>query len=795
MVTGDLFQDSGARDKISFKTVLSEYLRYWYLFVIAVIICAGAAFFKIRYTVPEYYVSSTLLIKEQGEGSGMALNAGLPDMEMFQTTKSIEDEIIILKSKSLMERVLKELSFNTTYYVEGRVLDVELYQDELPIKIIIKELHPEGYGKKIIIYPEDNNSFGLGEVNAEGKISVSKYKFGQQIEKPYGVFTVIEAGEAKAARMREKLIVVFHDVQDLAGYYSNNLSVTPVNKSANVLDVGIVDPVWKKSIAILDKLIEVYEKEAVEDKNVLASGTLDFIDDRLRYLTAELSDVEKNVELYKIQNDLTDVSSEAQLYLTSANDYNKQLAEFEIQIELLESIEDYLAKTGNRQELVPSSLNIQDPTLLVLISKFNELQMERQRMLRTTQPDNPLIHNINEQLKNLRENIGENIRNIKTGLIITRDNLISSSAKFAYRKKKVPAMERQLLEINRQQGVKEGLYLYLLQKREEAALSLAASVSNFRVIDAPRIIYPINANKPMIYLVAILFGLTLPFSFLYLRNLLNDKVRDVKDIERLTNTPVLGEVTRNKGKEAVVVTRDATSPIVEMFRLIRTNLQFATLGKPNKVILITSTMSGEGKSFFSMNLAASLVLTGKKVVVLGMDLRKPTLSKAINLADGPGITNYLISDAIAVSDIVKPSNVLPDLYVVASGPVVPCPTELMMSPKVGVLLATLKDSFDHIIIDSAPIGLVADAFTLAPYLDSTIYMVRNNYTPKDCLSIIDKIYREKKLKYPMVVLNYTNIGKGKKYGYGYGYNYKKTKQKMKPMVKKVVNNDVALSIK
>lgn len=796
MVAGDLFQDSGVRDKVSFKAMVSEYLRYWYVFVIGVVICLGAAFFKIRYTVPEYYVSSTVLIKDQSDGTGLSSASPLAEMEMFQKTRTIEDEIIILKSKSLMERVLRELSFNTTYFLEGRVEDMEVYQHDLPIKLVIKELHSGSYGKKIIIYPEQNNSFQLGEVNADGSITLSRYNFGEQIEKSYAVFTVIEAGESPASRMREKLIVVFHDVENLASYYSNNLDVSPVNKSSNVLNVGLKDPVWRKSIDILNKLIEVYEKEAVEDKNVLASSTLEFIDERLGYLTAELSNVEKNVELYKIKNDLTDVTSETQMYLKSADDYNKQLAEFEIQIDLLASIEDYVVKNSNKEGLVPSSLNIQDPTLVVLIAKFNELQMEKQRMLRTTLPDNPLIHNMNDQLNNLRNNIGENIRNIKNALIITRDNLISSSAKFAYRKKKVPAMERQLLEINRQQGVKEGLYLYLLQKREEAALSLAASVSNFRTIDAPRVIYPIEANKPITYTIALLFGLVLPFSFLYLRNLLNDKVRDVKDIERATSTPVLGEVTRSAGKEAVVVTRDAISPIVEMFRLIRTNLQFATLGKPNKVILITSTMSGEGKSFFSMNIAASLVLTGKKVVVLGMDLRKPSLQKAVNLPDGPGITNFLISDAVSVNEIVKPSNILPDLFVIGSGPVMPCPTELMMSDRVGLLLNTLKGSFDHIIIDSAPIGLVADAFTLAPYIDSTIYMVRNDYTPKECLSIIDKIYREKKLKYPMIVLNYTRVGKGKKYGYGYGYNYKKTKSKVKPASKKVLqNNEVVLSVK
>jgi capsular exopolysaccharide synthesis family protein len=361
----------------------------------------------------------------------------------------------------------------------------------------------------------------------------------------------------------------------------------------------------------------------------------------------------------------------------------------------------------------------------------------------------------------------------------------------------VPAMERELLEINRQQGVKEGLYLYLLQKREESALSLAATVSNFRVIDPPSVIYPIFPNQPFIYLIAILVGLAMPFTLLYIRNMLNDKVTEIKDIERGTRTPVLGGIARNKTKQFLVVSKDASSPIVEMLRLIRTNLQFATIGRENKVILVTSSMSGEGKSFFSINLAASLVLTGKKVLLLCLDLRKPALLRAVNMSEGPGVTNYLISDRVSIDDIVRPSSVLPNLFVVGSGPVLASPTELMMGPRMAELFAALRASFDHIIIDSAPVGLVADAFTLAPFIDSTIYVIRSNYTPKDRIGIIDKIYRENKLRCPMIVLNDTSTGKNHKYsyGYGYGYNEKKRRKNGEPVLKKVTPANEVASLK
>ncbi|MDX5436551.1 MAG: capsular biosynthesis protein, partial [Pontibacter sp.] len=395
-------------------------------------------------------------------------------------------------------------------------------------------------------------------------------------------------------------------------------TVAPVNKEASVLTISLTDAVPEKGVTIINKLIEVYNKEAVEDKNQIAANTIQFIDERLTYLTEELSTVEKDVEAYKRQNELTDVSSEAKMYLERASEYNRQLSELEIQIDVLNSIETYLKNQKNQFELVPSTLSIQDATLLNLIGKFNELQLERQRLLRTTQPSNPIVLNVNEQLANLRVNILENLGNIKNSLTITRNNLRANSSQFESRIQKVPAIERELLEINRQQGIKEGLYLYLLQKREESALSLAATVSNSRVIDsAVAGDLPVKPKKQLIYLLAFLVGLGVPFAFIYVRDMLDDKVKEIKDIESVTATPVLGEIAHNYSGETLVVTKESRGPVSELFRLIRANLQFATVGKENRVILVTSSMSGEGKTFFSINLAASLVLTGKKVVVIG----------------------------------------------------------------------------------------------------------------------------------------------------------------------------------
>ncbi len=728
------------------------------------------AFLYLRYATPQYTIKSKLLIRDDKKGADLGDASAFSDLDVFKSTKNVDNEIEVLNAVSLMERVLTELSLQTSYFKQGTVHDVEIYGPAVPLKVIVGKLHPSASGKTLILQIKDNNSFELEEEDDKGKSIITSHKFGQEIQKPYGVFTVVAAAASFSPTNAGKVIVHFNDLTKLAKNYSSRLSIEPVNKNASVLWISLTEPVQEKGKDIINKLVEVYNKEAVEDKNQVASNTIQFIDERLKFLTAELSDVEKNVEQYKRKNELTDVSSEAQLYVERASEYNKQLAEYEIQLDILNSIQKYLQENGQQYQLVPSTLSIHDPTLLGLIGKFNELQLERERMLRTTQPTNLLIQNINDQLANLRVNILENLQNIKKGLVITQSNLKASMASFDSRIQQVPSIERELLEIQRQQGIKQGLYLYLLQKREESAVSLAAAVSNSRVLDGAMAgDQPVAPKKSLIYLAALLLGLGVPFACIYVKDLLNDKVQEKKEVEQATATPILGELAHNDTGSTLVVEEDNRSPIVEMFRLVRTNLQFTTAGKENKVILVTSSMSGEGKTFFSINLGASLVLTGKKVVVLGFDLRRPRLLQELGLPPGPGITNYLISDDTTVADIVKPLQAVPGLFVVSAGPIPPNPAELMMSPKVGQLLAELKEAYDFIIIDTAPVGQVTDAFTLAPYIDSSIYIVRYGYTFRSQLEIIHDIYKHQKLKHPLLVLN--DAKQGSSYGYGYSYTY------------------------
>lgn len=753
-------------DSIDVRQLLLKYLRYWYLFLISLLLCIGAAFCYIYVATPQYRISSTMLLKnEENLSTSLNRNPGLGEINLLTGKQNIDNEIEVFQSKSLMNRVFSELSLFVTFYVEGKFRKIEIYGKEVPIRISVSLIKPYAFETPFTIRKKTSTHYEL--IEKSGRVNTHKY--GEEITNLYGVFTVYAAPDAAASAtyVREPIVVQLHDIESLAAKYNEALKVETINRRASVIRISIIDSVPQKGKDILNKLLEVYNKEALEDRNLVAQTTIQFIDERLKFLTSELTSVEKSVEEYKRTHEVTDVTSDADQYLSQASDYNKQLSDLNIKIEVLESIDRYLNRAAGKFELVPSSLNFDDPTLLNLITKYNEVTLERERMLRTTQPGNPLVLDMNDQLTSLKANILENLHNIKEGLEITRKNLLSTTGRFRSQIQKVPSIERELLEINRDQGTKGNLYLYLLQKREESALALEITIPTSRMLDPPTVDEdPVSPKVVLIYLLAFILGVGVPFSGIYIRDALNDKIQSKKDVQRGTNTPLLGEISHNSTGQNLVITKEAGTPISELFRLIRSNLQFATAGKENKVILVTSSLAGEGKTFFSINLGASLTLLGKRVVLLELDLRRPTLLKQVGMKSRTGITDYIVApDKIAIEDIVKPHNTIRGLYLASSGSIPPNPAELMLSPNLNYLINVLKESFDYILLDTPPVGQVADAFSLSRLVDSTIYLVRYNYTPKSMLEIVEDIYVSKKLNHPMVVLN--DSKEGGTYGYGY----------------------------
>lgn len=753
-----------SKEQKDIRGIVKKYLRYWYLFVIGAAIALAAAFVYLRYATPLYVANTTLMFKDQNKGGGLSETAAFSDIELLNTSKSIDNEMLVLKSRSLMKRVVTALKIDRTFIIEGQIRDVEIYGKEVPIDIIVEEGADAMEGKSFRIHFKDDNSFILEEGTQR-----TPHQFGKAIKKEYGQFTIVSIQGFSFSETDQPILVKFHDKSGVAKSYSNRLGVKPVNSQASVLNISIKDPVPSKAQDVLEKLIEIYEQEAVEDKNQIAARTVEFIDDRLDYLTQELSRVEQNVEKYKQEMELTDVNTQAEQYITAANENRKEVEEIDIQLDVLRSIENYLEnQETNEYNLVPTTLSIQDITLNELITRFNQLQQERERSLGSgTRPTNPYILNINEQLRNLKQNILENLRNIKRGLQITRRNLMAKSGLVDDQINKVPMIERQMIEITRQQEIKQAIYLYLLQKKEESALSLAAAVSNTRIIDPPVAKGPVSPVKTNILAYSLILGLFIPFLGIYLKNLLTNKVERKHDVTNLTNTPVLGEICHSKEKEFVVAKPHIKTPISEMFRLIRTNLHYTGIGSDNKCILVTSSMSGEGKSFFCVNIGASFAGTGKNVLIIEFDLRRPKLLKNLGMEVEKGLTDYIVGDIDQLENVVVPSGVEDNLDILPAGTLPPNPAELMLNEKVSEMITELKKVYDYIILDTAPVGKVADAYALKAYAELTVYIVRYNYTDKDQLGLIDEIFENKKLNNPMIVLN--DSKKSNNGGYTYGY--------------------------
>ncbi len=745
------------------KGLLRKYLKFWYWFLIGAIISVGIAVIYLRYATPQYSASTTLLFKDE-KGGGLSESSAFSDIELLNTSKSIDNEILVLKSWSLMTKVIVELRLDITYVIEGQIRDVEMYGEDVGVQIIMDELTPAWFGKTMKLHFKSDNKFDI-EIGGQR----TSHEFGKEVVMPFGTFTIVSKEGFTFSENNKPLVVKFHDAFGVAKSYANRLSVRPVNSQASVLAISLTDPVPEKAKDILVKLMEVYDREAINDKNQIASKTVEFIEDRLTYLMQELTDVESNVEEYMQEKELADVSSQAQAVLAQKIENRKEVEEIDIQLAVLNEIDIYVkAQKGNEFDLVPTTLSINDLTLSALISRYNDLQLERERRIQTgARPNNPSIVNINDQLANIRENIIENLNNIKNGLRITRRNLLAKSGIVGDQLQQVPTMERQLLEITREQEIKKAIYLYLLQKKEESALSLAAAVSNTRVIDPPLAKGPVSPVKSNILAYSLLVGLFVPFLGTYLRNLLTNRVESKREVEKATRTPILGEICHDKTGSTVVAGQNTKTPISEMFRLLRTNLHFSAGGKSIDSLLVTSSMSGEGKSFFCVNIGTSIAGTGKRVLILEFDLRRPKLMSSLNIEKKEGLTDYLVGDVPNVESIISKSGAHENLDIIGAGTLPPNPAEIMLNEKVADLFERMKKVYDFIIIDTAPVGKVADALSLKDFADTSIYIVRYNYTDKDQLQIIEDIYANQKLTNPLIVLNDAKKSNTGSYTYGY----------------------------
>jgi capsular exopolysaccharide synthesis family protein len=556
--------------------------------------------------------------------------------------------------------------------------------------------------------------------------------------------------------------------------YLKDLEISNVDDFSSVLALQISDPVAKKTADILNTLVSVYNQAAIDDKNLVAKKTLTFIDERLRLLTRELSSVEGGLENYKERNSIpTESAGTIDIILKEISAYDNAITQQQIKMELLATVEEMLERSVDQFEFIPANLVLEDAMgLNTQIAQYNQALSDRERLMRSAAIDNPQLIELNQQLVKLRSNIIQSIGLYKRSVRLTSEETKQKIAQLQQRINQVPRQERELLEIKRQQNIKEALYLYLLQKKEETALSAAIVVPNARVIDvAVPSKNPISPVSKQIYAICLLLGFALPVGLIFLREMLDTNIYSESDIQRLTDTPVVGLITQDKSKRHIAVAENSRTAISERFRLLRTNLAYLSRGKKQQTILFTSGQGEEGKTFTAVNLAISLALNGHQVVVIGMDLRKPKTSAY--LTDRPdhardGVANYLIGD-LPPKQIVYPSEVNDNLYYIPSGPIPPNPAELLsIGPRLDQLFEYLRSRFDYILIDTAPVGLVTDALLLQPYTDVSLFVVRYGKTPRESLKNLEHLRRDGKLINPAIVLNGVKPGKG--YGY-YGNTY------------------------
>lgn len=784
-------------EEINIQEILFRYLIHWPWFIASVVVCIILAWAYLYTTTPVYNTSATVLIKDDEKGGGAGMSSELEKMGLdgfMSSSKNIDNEIEVLRSKSLAREVVNQLNLFVTYRDEDGFPSKELYRTS-PVQVSLTpqeaEKLPETMEVGMTLLP-------TGGMDVQ--IFVGDKEYQKQFEKLPAVFPTDEGTVAFfenrdtlsvaqfAEDGKERHITAYiNRPMSVAKRYSEALSIAPTSKTTSVATISLKNSSTQRGKDFINKLLEVYNINTNNDKNEVAQKTAEFINERISIISKELGSTEKDLEEFKRSAGITDLSSEAQIALTGNAEYEKKRVENQTQINLIIDLQRYMQ--GNEYEVLPTNVGLQDVGLAGAIDRYNEMLVERKRLLRTSTENNPTIVNLDTSIRAMRTNVQATLDATLKGLQITRDDLAREANRYLRRISDAPTQERQFVSIARQQEIKAGLYLMLLQKREENAITLAATANNAKTIDeALADDNPVSPKRMMIYLAALVMGLGFPVGIIYLIGLTKFKIEGRADVERLTSLPIVGDIPLADEKTgSIAVFENKNNLMSETFRNIRTNLQFM-LENGKNVILVTSTISGEGKSFISANLAISLSLLGKKVVIVGLDIRKPGLNKVFNIPrQEHGITQYLTNTTTNIMDLVQPSDVNQNLFILPGGTVPPNPTELLARDGLDKAINELKKNFDYVILDTAPIGMVTDTLLIGRVADLSVYVCRADYTRKAEFTLINELAENNKLPNLSIVINgldlnrrkygyyygYGKYGKyygyGKRYGYGYGY--------------------------
>lgn len=740
-------------------------LHSWYWFVLGIALCLGVAVLYVQCKTLVYSVQSTIMIRTDNNMSRSSLQTDMMEMMGYQTSKIIGDEIQILMSHTIMEQAVLALNLQTEYRKKVGLRWVGQYPN--PDVLLTFEPGALDTLRTLEIELERTESDYIIKVDYREKlVAIHVNDLHSPIPTHAGLLTFTEMRSLKVGdKMRINTVSVYARGNALL----KQLRCSPSRKESNVIVVAMQSDMPSRARDVVMKVVELYNLDAVLDKNIMATNTANFIEERLQIVEGELGEVETAVESYMKDNGLTDISHELHLVLSNQTSYQNELMEVEMQINLLNFLSDYLQTPANEQAFIPSNLGVKDAALQKLINDYNALILQQMRMARSATEVNPTYTHSVEEAKTLRQAILSSIDNIHRGLQIQKSDLAKKDRELTSRLYRTPEKERKYVEIKRQQEIKEKLYIYLYQKREENALTLASTVMPAKVIDRPITSNPISPNTRRIWMIALAMGLGIPFLILFLMDYLNDEVKDQREFQSVVKAPFLGHVLYMPSDKVVAVESHNNSAQAELFRTIRTNLRFMLTDKKSPIILVTSALNGEGKSYVAINVAASLALLKKKVVIVGLDIRKPTLSQYLHIDFKGELTSYLLDSSISLDDLIIPSGAVDNLDVLPSGAIPPNPGELIQSARLETLFNALKERYDYIIVDTAPLYLVSDTFHLDKYADMTIFVTRANYISREMLPYIQDIYANQKMHNMACILNASTGGK-RGYGYGrYGY--------------------------
>ena len=754
-------------DFFDLRGTLDKWMSKWYWFAISAFLCVALTFVYTKIKKPVYMVQADVLISPD-DSSGLS---PLGDFsQLFGNSGYVQDELYVIKAHSVNREVARRLNLNKIHKEKGLILSDFKY-DDFQVDVF-SEGNVADTLRTAIIFAVEVSDKGKIEVEAKDKddtlAEVKADAFPVTVDTKYGKFVVDKTKDfVEGESLKTKIIFVGYDA--MAESLSKDLDIYIADRKSNVIKLNIETPNIEYGKDILNRVIAIYNERGVEERALKARQTLNFIDERLAMISNDLSDSEQDVEKYKKEKGIIDVGSEAAYQTGKRSQAESKLVEAETQLDILQMTKDFLANPKNKFDLIPTSVS--NAALQEVIAGYNEMIITRMNLLSSAKESNITVRQLDQQISTVRENIVASLdRTLAQQKLVVSDisrQLGGAQGKLAG----VPTQERQYRTLLRQQNVKEQLYLFLLQRREETAMLIANSTPKAIIVDeAYAQQEPLGMKRIMKLILAFIFGLVIPAAWMWVAELLRDKFNNSEELRSKTDLPILGEISIDRRGDVLAVREDGSSTTAELFRLMRAQLQFLLKSPDDKVVMVTSTMPGEGKSFISINLAASLAIAKKRVVLVGMDIRKPRLAQYLNISPRKGLTEYLSDSSVKVSDIITPASGRLHFDVIAAGPVPPNPAELLLTERVDTLFAELRKEYDYIIIDSAPVGVISDSFNIVRITDVTVYVTRANYTKFSDVKYLNSVAEQHRLKNVSVVLNGTKARQG--YGYGYGENKK-----------------------